>query len=68
MTRTKHSGDVIFIILLLAAAYFTWTAFASSHCASEGINNQTRTTWAPSSGCIAVDDYKKPWSAFLKHE
>ncbi len=65
MARTKHSGDVIFVILIVAAGYFTWTALASSRCATEGISNQTRTTWSPASGCVAVDDYKKPWSAFL---
>lgn len=68
MARTKHSGDVILVILVIAATYFTWTAFASSHCISEGITNQTRTTWAPTGGCIAVDDYQKPWSAFTRRD
>lgn len=68
MARTNHSGDVIFVILLVAAAYFTWTALSSSQCVSEGLNYQTRTTWAPAGGCVAVDDYKKPWSAFAARE
>lgn len=64
MTNTKHTGPVIFILVVIAALYLSWTALNSSRCLSEGIEHQTRTTWSPAEGCTAVDSYKKPWSVF----
>lgn len=51
----------ITVALALLGAYYLWTAVGSSVCISTGIANQTRTTWAPVTGCV-VDPQDQPWN------
>lgn len=51
----------ITVALAILGAYYMWTAVGSSVCASTGIANQTRTTWAPVTGCV-IDPPDQPWN------
>lgn len=60
MATSKRTSSIIFVMVIVAALYTAWTATGSSMCASKGIENQTRTTFAPFEGCKVVDDYRSP--------
>lgn len=55
----------ILAIVISFTLYFTWTAVGSTVCADRGIEYQTRTTYAPFTGCTVVDDYRMPDWMFM---
>lgn len=59
--NNKRVNVGVTVALLLICAYYMWTAAASSVCTATGIVEQTRTTWAPVSGCV-VSPVHVPWS------
>lgn len=67
MLISRNTNRAIIVFLVIAAAYFCWTAMKSSECVSTGIEYQTRTTWAPDGGCKMVDDFEKPWTAITRN-
>ncbi|WPK30430.1 hypothetical protein SLP22_0048 [Salmonella phage BAU.Micro_SLP-22] len=52
MATNKRLNGLIVAGLLIVALYFIWSAIGSSSCALTGINDQTRTSWAPTTGCV----------------
>jgi len=66
MVTSKNTGRVIFAVLIAAALYTAWTAMGSSVCAKVGVDNQTRTTFAPFDGCKVIDDFRSPDWMFHK--
>lgn len=64
--NNKRANVGITIVLALIGAYYLWTAVGSSVCATTGIVNQTRTTWAPVTGCV-IDPESQPWNKLENH-
>lgn len=60
MATSKRTSLIILFMVIAAALYTAWTATGSSMCVTEGMENQTRTTFAPFEGCTVVDDYRSP--------
>jgi hypothetical protein len=61
INNNKRVNVAITIALALLGLYYMWTAVGSSVCTASGIANQTRTTWAPVTGCV-VDPAEQPWN------
>lgn len=66
MVTSKVTGRIILAMVVVAALYTAWTAMGSSVCVNMGVDNQTRTTFAPFEGCRVVDDYRAPDWMFEK--
>lgn len=62
----KRFNVGITIALALIGAYYLWAAVGSSVCATTGIVQQTRTTWAPVTGCV-IDPVEQPWNRLETH-
>lgn len=62
--HTKNGvGAAVTIVLAILVAFYLWTAVSSSICTTTGINQQTRTTWAPFTGCVIESDMPQPWNS-----
>lgn len=55
MVTKIHVSLAATVALALLVLYYVWTAAGSSVCATQGIYDQTRTTWSPSTGCVWHD-------------
>lgn len=62
MATHKHLNEIIVCCLLVVALYLVWTAVGSTSCVTNGIVDQTRTSWAATTGCVKAPEPIYPWT------
>ncbi|QJI52273.1 hypothetical protein [Cronobacter phage JC01] len=63
INHTKGVGAAVTIVLAVLFVFYLWSAVSSSICTTTGINQQTRTSWAPFTGCVVDSDISQPWNS-----